>query len=213
MVLENLDADDDQETSRWIERIAAKEVLATAIHSEFPHPRWHLGSLYTRGKDDSWAPSWEGHDKPVSDTDIRESVAMMSVPRMARESDLVVKATILSRRDIGVPGNSFPEYVIEPVVLLKGAATGNLAVHAIEAFPFVDGKMDGTQWRAMLRSDLKPGTQWYLFLRRNGEFFEPTAAWRSVFLIDGEQLLEKTRVPSCYTTTTLEREVRGAFGR
>jgi hypothetical protein len=88
-----------------------------------------------------------------------------------------------------------------------------LAVHAIEAFPFVDGKMDGTQWRAMLRSDLKPGTQWYLFLRRNGEFFEPTAAWRSVFLIDGEQLLEKTRVPSCYTTTTLEREVRGAFGR
>jgi hypothetical protein len=138
---------------------------------------------------------------PLSETEIRNRVASVSVANMSRESDLVLRGRVLDHRKVGPEGSQMDEYEVAPDKVLKGTVGPSVIFRAGGGIA-----SDESKWR-MLFVELDEGSSWYFFLKRDGSTYVPTAGWRAAFRLDGNKLYERIDIPSNYTPTALERDV------
>jgi hypothetical protein len=122
---------------------------------------------------------------------------------MTRESDLVIRGTIVSGEDVGAPGNSYRAYVVRTDRVFKGPNIDSIRVSAKRTIGSGD---EG--WREMLPFDLDAGTPWYLFLMKLDDVYVPTAGRRSAFRVIGTDLFENLNVPSSHSLAGLEKDIR-----
>jgi hypothetical protein len=92
--------------------------------------------------------------------------------------------------------------MVKPDAVLKGTDRGPVKVLTRI------GGADEAKWRMMLPFELEVGTSWYLFLKKSGDAYTPTAGLRSAFLVEGDKLFENLQVPSKFRPRDLESEVR-----
>lgn len=176
------------------------EVVATA-HFRADKGIWIATTLLIRdGK--KWGRLFGRDSIPesMSDDDITKRVEMVGVPTMTAESDLVIQARVVAAELVGPNGRESYRFVVEPWRVLKGTAEGRVTINADYG--------PGTDWRRMIYA-LELAGNYYIFLRRDGDIFVPTAGRRSVFRLSvGEQLIENLEAPSSYSAQTLEDAVR-----
>jgi hypothetical protein len=178
------------------------ELLAMGLCNPLRDSAYLMHGVFARSNDGWSRLSETGWGSPITQREIEDRVGSVSVPTMTRESDLVIRGTILTGEDVGEPGNSYRAYLVRTDKVFKGSQTGNIQLKA-------EGTV-GTEeeWRLMLPFDLDIGTSWYLFLMKSGDAYVPTAARRSAFKVSGNDLFENLNVPSGHNVSGLEKDLR-----
>ncbi len=190
----------------FAERVTiGSEVILTASYVRWPKVRWGLGAVFVE-TGDGWSrfavgpPRWVD---PITYEEIQDRVSSVAVPQMTRDSDLVIRGRIMSHTHITEYTRGVDEYAVTVESVVKGEASGTILVRSMSGF-----SRDETKWRTMLPQGIAEGASCYLFLKKNGDVYEPAAGRRSAFRVSDGQLYENAYVPSAYDVRRLERDVR-----
>ena len=180
------------------------EAIVTAAYHVQLDSHWVWRDVYAK-KQDGWRHFEPGRGwvEPEPERQLLTRAEIADLRRVTEISDVILKGTIVSRKDINGSPTRDQEYVVRPFRFIKGAATtDNLVVHVLGGI-----SQDESRWRELLSVEMEEGTSWYLFLREKGDVYVPAAGRHSALLIKDGRLVERLTVPSKYQPSDLEREV------
>jgi hypothetical protein len=179
-------------------------VMATASHMVLVSREtiWRMMHIFVRAEGGWSHYEYRYWSPPIADSEVSHRVESVALPAVVKNSDLIVEGTVVSRREVGPPGDGEWEYRVRPAKVVKGTAEGDITFRAMRHM-----SLDESQWRRFLGYELEEGATCYFFLKKSGQEFAPACASTSVWRVRDDRVLRMNDAPTGYRTESFERDI------